>query len=34
MLTLFHAPKSRSTRVLWLLEEFGVPALLAERGIA
>jgi glutathione S-transferase len=23
MLTLFHAPKSRSTRVLWLLEELG-----------
>lgn len=23
MLTLFHAPRSRSTRVLWLLEELG-----------
>lgn len=25
MLTLFHAPKSRSTRMLWLLEELGAP---------
>ncbi len=25
MLTLFHAPKSRSTRFIWLLEELGVP---------
>lgn len=25
MLTLFHAPKSRSTRFLWLLEELGAP---------
>ncbi len=25
MLTLFHAPKSRSTRMIWLLEELGVP---------
>jgi len=25
MLTLHHAPQSRSTRVLWLLEELGVP---------
>src|SRR5688572_29289813 len=23
MLTLYHAPRSRSTRVLWLLEELG-----------
>jgi glutathione S-transferase len=23
MLTLFHAPRSRSTRFLWLLEELG-----------
>jgi len=25
MLTLFHAPRSRSFRMLWLLEELGVP---------
>ena len=25
MLTLFHAPKSRSTRMIWLLEELGAP---------
>lgn len=25
MLTLFHAPRSRSSRFLWLLEELGVP---------
>lgn len=25
MLTLFHAPRSRSTRLLWLLEELGLP---------
>jgi glutathione S-transferase len=25
MLTLFHAPRSRSTRILWLLEELGMP---------
>lgn len=25
MLTLFHAPKSRSSTVMWLLEELGVP---------
>lgn len=25
MLTLFHAPQSRSTRILWLLEELGRP---------
>ncbi|MBB3693325.1 glutathione S-transferase family protein [Sphingomonas sp. BK580] len=25
MLTLFHAPRSRSTRIIWLLEELGVP---------
>jgi glutathione S-transferase len=25
MLTLFHAPRSRSTRILWLLEEIGEP---------
>lgn len=25
MLTLFHAPRSRSTRFLWLLEELGAP---------
>lgn len=25
MLTLFHAPRSRSTRMIWLLEELGVP---------
>jgi glutathione S-transferase len=25
MLTLYHAPKSRSFRILWLLEELGVP---------
>lgn len=25
MLTLYHAPQSRSTRMIWLLEELGVP---------
>lgn len=25
MLTLYHAPRSRSFRILWLLEELGVP---------
>ncbi|MES2034249.1 MAG: glutathione S-transferase, partial [Pseudomonadota bacterium] len=25
MLTLFHAPRSRSTRMIWLLEEVGAP---------
>lgn len=25
MITLFHAPRSRSTRIIWLLEELGVP---------
>ncbi len=25
MLTLFHAPRSRSSRFIWLLEELGVP---------
>jgi glutathione S-transferase len=25
MLTLFHAPNSRSTRIIWLIEELGVP---------
>jgi glutathione S-transferase len=25
MLTLFHAPQSRSSRVIWLLEELGAP---------
>ena len=25
MLTLVHAPRSRSTRFLWLLEEIGTP---------
>lgn len=25
MLTLFHAPRSRSTRIVWLLEELGAP---------
>ncbi|NMN04608.1 MULTISPECIES: glutathione S-transferase [unclassified Novosphingobium] len=25
MITLFHAPKSRSSRMIWLLEEIGVP---------
>ena len=25
MLTLFHAPKSRSSRFIWLIEELGVP---------
>lgn len=25
MLTLFHAPRSRSTRMIWLLEELGAP---------
>ncbi len=25
MLTLFHAPKSRSSRFIWLIEELGLP---------
>lgn len=25
MITLYHAPKSRSTRIIWLLEELGAP---------
>jgi glutathione S-transferase len=25
MLTLYHAPRSRSSRIVWLLEELGVP---------
>ena len=25
LLTLFHAPRSRSTRIVWLLEELGSP---------
>lgn len=25
MITLYHAPQSRSTRMIWLLEELGVP---------
>lgn len=25
MITLYHSPRSRSTRMLWLLEELGVP---------
>lgn len=25
MITLYHAPRSRSSRVIWLLEELGVP---------
>jgi glutathione S-transferase len=25
MIRLYHAPRSRSTRMLWLLEEFGLP---------
>ena len=25
MLTVFHAPRSRSTRIIWLLEETGLP---------
>jgi glutathione S-transferase len=25
MIKLYHAPRSRSTRMLWLLEEFGLP---------
>jgi glutathione S-transferase len=25
MITLYHAPKSRSSRIVWLLEELGVP---------
>lgn len=33
MLTLFHAPRSRSTRILWLLEELGVAYELRHVGI-
>ena len=25
MITLYHAPRSRSSRIIWLLEELGVP---------
>ncbi|HEY3695496.1 glutathione S-transferase family protein [Phenylobacterium sp.] len=34
MLTLFHAPRSRSTRILWLLEELGRPFQVEYVGIA
>jgi glutathione S-transferase len=34
MLTLFHAPRSRSTRILWLLEELGRPYQIEYVGIA
>ncbi|MBE7219575.1 MAG: glutathione S-transferase [Caulobacteraceae bacterium] len=33
MLTLFHAPQSRSTRILWLLEEIGAPYEVRHVGI-
>ena len=33
MLTLFHAPQSRSTRILWLLEEIGTPYAIRHVGI-
>lgn len=33
MLTLYHAPKSRSTRFVWLIEELGVPYDLREVSI-
>ena len=25
MITLYHAPQSRSSRIIWLLEELGAP---------
>lgn len=33
MLTLFHAPQTRSTRIIWLLEELGAPYELRRVGI-
>ena len=33
MLTLFHAPKSRSTRMIWLLEELGATYMITKVGI-
>ena len=33
MLTLFHAPRSRSTRILWLLEELGADCAVRYVGI-
>ena len=33
MLTLFHAPRSRSTRILWLLEELGADYAVRHVGI-
>lgn len=33
MLTLFHAPKSRSSRMIWLLEELGQPYEIKTVGI-
>ena len=29
MITLYHAPQSRSSRMIWLLEELGADLLLA-----
>lgn len=34
MLKLFHAPRTRSLRIVWLLEELGVPYELATVGFA
>ena len=34
MLTLYHAPKSRSVRVRWLLDELGLPHHVAARAFA
>jgi glutathione S-transferase len=34
MLTLFHAPRTRSTRILWLLEELGRPFNVEYVGVA
>src|SRR5262245_65884961 len=33
MLTLYHAPRSRSSRIIWLLEELGAPYQIRITGI-
>jgi glutathione S-transferase len=33
MLTLYHAPRSRSSRIIWLLEEIGAPYEIAKMDI-
>ena len=33
MITLYHAPRSRSSRIIWLLEELGEPYKIALTSI-